>query len=138
MILFCHWRALVIQDSSASSKIFIPDYYVFTKNRTSFVLYYHTNTLMIKIRNLSFSYNSKKHLYKNLSLDMPMGSIYGLLGKNGAGKSTLLKNLSGLLFPTEGHIEINNFTPKKRLPAFLETIYLIPEAISVPSITIKR
>ncbi len=93
---------------------------------------------MIQIRNLSFGYQPKKLLYKNLTLDMPAGSIYGLLGKNGAGKSTLLKNLSGLLFPLQGSISVNEFTPKKRLPSFLKTIYLIPEEVYVPSITVKR
>jgi len=93
---------------------------------------------MIRIRNLSFGYQPKKLLYKNLTLDMPAGSIYGLLGKNGAGKSTLLKNLSGLLFPLQGSITVNDFTPKKRLPSFLKTIYLIPEEVYVPPVTIKR
>jgi ABC-2 type transport system ATP-binding protein len=93
---------------------------------------------MIAIQNLSFGYNRKKLLYKNLTLNLEAGSIYGLLGKNGAGKSTLLKNLIGLLFPTDGSILVNGFTPKKRLPSFLETIYLIPEEVHVPSLTIQQ
>src|SRR5450432_1234927 len=93
---------------------------------------------MIQIENLSFGYKRKKLLYKNLSLSLEAGSIYGLLGKNGAGKSTLLKNLIGLLFPTEGSILVNGYVPKKRLPSFLETIYLIPEEVNVPALTILR
>src|SRR4051812_4070620 len=93
---------------------------------------------MIRIENLSFGYNRKKLLYKNLTLSLEAGSIYGLLGKNGAGKSTLLKNLIGLLFPSEGRIVVNNFIAKKRLPSFLETIYFIPEEVYVPSLTIKN
>ena len=93
---------------------------------------------MIEIANLSFGYNKKKLLYKNLTLSLEAGSIYGLLGKNGAGKSTLLKNLIGLLFPTNGGILVNGFSPKKRLPSFLETIYFIPEEVYVPSLTIDR
>ena len=100
-------------------------------------MYYLTNTLMIEIKNLSFGYKKKKQLYKNLNLNLQVGSIYGLLGKNGAGKSTLLKNFTGLLFPTKGHLNVNGFTPKKRLPSFLETIYFIPEEVYVPSLTIK-
>lgn len=92
---------------------------------------------MIDIQNLSFGYNPKKLLYKNLSLSLQQGNVYGLLGKNGAGKSTLLKNIIGLLFPVKGSITVNGFTPKKRLPAFLETIYYIPEEVYVPSLTIK-
>jgi len=93
---------------------------------------------MIEIQNLSFGYNKKKLLYKDLSLTLTPGSIYGLLGKNGAGKSTLLKNLTGLLFPTSGSITVNSFSPKKRLPSFLEMIYLIPEEVYVPSLTIHQ
>ena len=93
---------------------------------------------MIEITNLSFGYNKKKLLYKNLTLSLKAGSIYGLLGKNGAGKSTLLKNLIGLLFPTNGGILVNGFSPKRRLPSFLETIYFIPEEVYVPSLTIDR
>lgn len=91
---------------------------------------------MIQIKNLSFGYNRKKILYKNLSLSLESGSIYGLLGKNGAGKSTLLKNLIGLLFPLSGSIIVNGFIPKKRQPSFLQTIYFIPEEVYVPSLTI--
>lgn len=93
---------------------------------------------MIQIKNLSFGYKRKKLLYKNLSLTLEAGSIYGLLGKNGAGKSTLLKNLVGLLFPTEGSILVNGYAPKKRLSSFLETIYFIPEEVYVPALTIHR
>ncbi|MEO8860515.1 MAG: ABC transporter ATP-binding protein [Ginsengibacter sp.] len=93
---------------------------------------------MIQVDNLTFGYKKKKLLYKNLSLKIEEGSIYGLLGKNGAGKSTLLKNFIGLLFPKGGSISVNGFTPKKRWPSFLETIYFIPEEVYVPALTIKR
>ena len=93
---------------------------------------------MINISNLSFGYNQKKLLYRNLSLSIVDGNIYGLLGKNGSGKSTLLKNIAGTLFPTEGNITIDNMSPKKRLPSFLKTIYYIPEENYVPSLTVKQ
>ncbi len=92
---------------------------------------------MIEVKNLSFGYKKKKPLYKDLNLQLPVGSIYGLLGKNGAGKSTLLKNFTGLLFPTQGELMVNGFIPKKRLPSFLQTIYFIPEEVYVPSLTIN-
>ncbi len=100
-------------------------------------MYYLTNTLMIDVQNLCFGYNKRKLLYKNLSLKLEVGSIYGLLGKNGAGKSTLLKNFIGLLFPKEGNISVNGYTPKKRWPSFLETIYFIPEEVYVPALSIE-
>ena len=93
---------------------------------------------MIEIKNVSFGYQAKKLLYKNLALNLSSGNIYGLLGKNGAGKSTLLKNMIGLLYPLEGSITVNGSNPAKRLPSFLETIYFIPEEVHVPAVTIDR
>ena len=93
---------------------------------------------MIQIKNMSFGYKKHKLLYNKLDLILEKGNIYGLLGRNGAGKSTLLKNMIGLLFPTEGSISINGFIPKRRLPNFLQIIYLIPEEVYVPGLTIKN
>jgi ABC-2 type transport system ATP-binding protein len=92
---------------------------------------------MIEVKNMSFGYKRRKPLYKNLNLSLPVGSIYGLLGKNGAGKSTLLKNFIGLLFPKGGSLLVNGYVPKKRWPSFLSTIYFIPEEVYMPSLTIN-
>jgi ABC-2 type transport system ATP-binding protein len=93
---------------------------------------------MIEMLDYSFGYKKKRLLYKNLSLSLQTGSVYGLLGKNGAGKSTLLKSLIGLLFPTEGKIVVNGHEPRKRLPSFLQLVYLIPEEVYVPPIKISQ
>jgi len=41
-----------------------------------------------------------------VELDLPGGTVMGLIGENGAGKSTLIKCLLGILKPTEGTIEL--------------------------------
>ena len=41
---------------------------------------------------------------RNISFDVPAGSVYGLIGHNGSGKSTLLKMIGGIYRPTEGSI----------------------------------
>ncbi|MVN22207.1 ABC transporter ATP-binding protein [Mucilaginibacter arboris] len=90
---------------------------------------------MIKISNLTFGYSRKKILFQDLNLQMQEGHIYGLLGKNGAGKSTLLKNIAGLVFPQQGVCEVNGFDSSKRLPAFLQDLFFIPEEVYMPALT---
>jgi lipopolysaccharide transport system ATP-binding protein len=44
---------------------------------------------------------------RNVSFEVPQGSVVGVIGRNGAGKSTLLKVLSRITEPTEGRAEIH-------------------------------
>lgn len=41
-----------------------------------------------------------------VSLDVPRGSFYGLVGRNGAGKTTMLSMATGLLRPTAGSVHV--------------------------------
>ena len=92
---------------------------------------------MIKIKNLSFSYQKKKSpLFSDFSLELHNGHIVGLLGKNGAGKSTLLSLIAGLLKPSSGTIDVNGFKPFDRKPDFLADIYFVPEEFEFPGVSI--
>ena len=58
---------------------------------------------MIKIQHLSKRYHNVEAL-KDVNLEIPQGSIYGLIGPNGAGKTTLIRILAALLPPTAGQV----------------------------------
>lgn len=50
---------------------------------------------------------------KGISFSIKKGELVGFLGPNGAGKSTTLKVLTGILFPTDGKVDIMGYTPWK-------------------------
>jgi len=43
---------------------------------------------------------------KNVSFEIPHGTVLGIVGANGAGKSTLVRTIAGILPPTEGRIDV--------------------------------
>ena len=53
----------------------------------------------------------------DISLSIPAGTIYGILGENGAGKSTLLKILSGFQRADGGEIRLDGYPAVIRSPA---------------------
>ncbi|MGC1212568.1 MAG: ABC transporter ATP-binding protein [Micromonospora sp.] len=60
-------------------------------------------TAILQVEQLSSGYGPVPVL-RDVSLDVPTGTITAVLGANGAGKTTLLRTLSGLLRPTAGRV----------------------------------
>ncbi len=87
---------------------------------------------MIQVKHLDFSYE-KYPLFKDLSLSIKKGNIYGLLGLNGAGKTTLLKLLTGQIFPLGGNITLFDENPSKRSASLLSKIFYVSEELYIPS-----
>lgn len=59
---------------------------------------------ILEIQNLSYSYDKKRYVLKNISLEMEKGKVYAILGPSGCGKTTLLSLLGGLDNPANGQI----------------------------------
>ena len=65
---------------------------------------------MIEIQNLSKTFPTSDgtvEALKNITLTIPDGEIYGIIGMSGAGKSTLVRSINLLEHPTEGRILID-------------------------------
>ena len=45
---------------------------------------------ILKLKNVSFTYDNDKYVLKDINLSFNTGKTYGIFGKSGAGKSTLL------------------------------------------------
>jgi ABC-2 type transport system ATP-binding protein len=87
---------------------------------------------MVNIQALTFDYD-RGALFKELTLGLSPGNIYGLLGVNGAGKSTLLKLMAGLLFSRLGTVRSLGRDPAKREPSFLLDVFVLAEDAQAPS-----
>ena len=46
------------------------------------------------------------HAVAGVSLQIPRGAAYGIVGRNGSGKSTLLKLMAGITRPTAGSVQV--------------------------------
>ena len=67
----------------------------------------------LDVQRLDFSYG-KRHVLKQVSLQVAAGEIVGLVGPNGSGKTTLLKIVSGLLSGYRGTVSYDG-APLTRL-----------------------
>jgi len=52
---------------------------------------------------------------KDVTMSVPKGSTFGVIGRNGSGKSTLLKCVAGITRPTEGEVKVDG-----RISALIE------------------
>ena len=68
----------------------------------------------LKVTKASFNYRNIKAV-DNLSLVVPQGLSFGLLGPNGSGKTTLIRMLVGLLKPSSGTIQTLGQPPSRRI-----------------------
>lgn len=59
---------------------------------------------MIRVKELSFSYNRHTQILRAMTFAVSCGELLGVIGPNGAGKSTLIKCLNRILIPWKGHI----------------------------------
>jgi len=58
----------------------------------------------IKFENVTFSYENKSDIFRNINLNIKKGFNYGIFGRSGSGKTTLINLIMGLLKPTYGKI----------------------------------
>ena len=62
---------------------------------------------MLKIESLDVAIQSVQIL-REVSLEVPTGSMTGLIGRNGAGKTTLMKSVMGILKASSGRIHFDD------------------------------
>jgi ABC-2 type transport system ATP-binding protein len=87
---------------------------------------------VIGITNLSRKFGTKPAL-NGISLDVPRGSVFGLVGENGAGKSTLIKHILGLWRAETGAVRVFGTDPVSNPVGVLGRIGYLSEQPDLPN-----
>jgi ABC-2 type transport system ATP-binding protein len=69
----------------------------------------------------------------SVSLSMPRGAVYGLVGANGAGKTTLIKHVLGLLRADSGSVRVFGLDPVADPKGVLSRIGYLSEENDLPA-----
>jgi ABC-2 type transport system ATP-binding protein len=89
---------------------------------------------------------SKKYGVKmavnHFDMQVSQGEIYGFVGRNGAGKSTVMKMISGLIYPTEGEIQVfghpvGDSDTHQKIGVLIESPGLYPQMSAFDNLMIK-
>jgi ABC-2 type transport system ATP-binding protein len=89
------------------------------------------NEAVIEITELTRRFDSRTAL-DSVSLSMPRGAVYGLVGANGAGKTTLIKHILGLLRPQSGSVRVFGLDPVADPVGVLSRIGYLSEENDLP------
>ncbi len=93
---------------------------------------------LLQVKDLGFSYDGSRQIFKDISFEVHAGEIVCLLGPNGIGKTTLLNCLARLREPLQGSVLLNGedmanlpardiariigYVPQTLLPSFDYTV----------------
>ena len=93
----------------------------------------------IRTENLVKTYG-KLHAVDGLSLSVPQGSIYGLLGRNSSGKTTTIRMAMGLARPSGGTIRVFGLNPARdpERVQVLSQVGYVPEDKAIMGLTMRK
>lgn len=92
----------------------------------------------IEVENLYYNHAGENAL-RGIHLNVPQGSLFGIIGADGAGKSTLFRILSTLLPIQKGQAHIYGYSVSSDLPCIRTLIGYMPQRFSLYSdLTVKE
>jgi ABC-2 type transport system ATP-binding protein len=89
------------------------------------------NDAVIDIAELSRSFGQRAAL-SSVTLSLPRGAVYGLVGANGAGKTTLIRHVLGLLRAEHGSVRVFGLDPVADPVGVLSRIGYLSEENDLP------
>src|SRR5689334_242746 len=81
---------------------------------------------VVELKNVTKQYGSYTAL-SNVSLEVPRGNVFALLGENGAGKTTTIRLMLGLTEPTQGEVRVLGLDSRREGLAIRSRVGYLPE-----------
>lgn len=91
---------------------------------------------MLRVNGLYKKYDDFEAI-KNVSLHIPKGVVYGLIGSNGAGKTTLLKTVTGIYEKDRGNVTLNEKEIYENVEAKKKIFFIADNPYFYPGYTVK-
>ena len=93
---------------------------------------------VVEVKNLSRRFKRTTAL-DDVSLEVPRGGVFGLVGENGAGKTTLIKHVLGLLKAESGSVRVFGMDPVQQPADVLARTGVLSEDRDLPMwMTVKE
>jgi ABC-2 type transport system ATP-binding protein len=87
---------------------------------------------VVEVRRLTRQFGAKTAL-DDVTLTVPRGGVFGLIGANGAGKTTLIKHLLGMLRAQTGEVRVFGLEPVQNPVGVLGRIGYLSEDRDLPN-----
>ncbi len=99
----------------------------------------HQAVLKIELKDVGFRYpQGRTQAVGHISMEIPGGSVIGLVGPSGAGKTTIVDILLGLLKPQEGEVLADGWNIFEDVRRWRANVGYIPQFIYLSDDTIRR
>jgi ABC-type bacteriocin/lantibiotic exporter with double-glycine peptidase domain len=99
----------------------------------------HKINSLISVRDLDYTYpTAAQKTLDAINLDIPVGSVTGIIGQSGSGKTTLVNILTGLLKTSSGKILIDDHDVTQSIHEIQKFIGYVPQHIFLIDDTLKR
>lgn len=93
----------------------------------------------LTLTDVSFTYpGATGPAIRDIDLEIPIGSTFGVVGSSGAGKSTLIDLLLGLLVPSDGRIDLDGQNLEDVLAAWRARVGYVPQDVTIFDGTIAQ
>ncbi len=77
---------------------------------------------MIRLTDAGFVYPDGHSALSGVNVEFRAGEVTAIVGPNGAGKSTLARLVMGLLMPTQGTVEVDDYDTRTAPPALIRSL----------------